>query len=238
MLKRFIIIFFLMLCVSNISVFAGPDDPQPLTPGMSNTINQASEAVNNPGGFVSGLSNKLKDPTFATILQNFDTSLNKIFPALIALCYLLGLFFILKALYSLKKLGYKTAFMQSNSSILAPAALIMIGVILMYTPEFLKIMFLSLYGTSTVTSVIDWQAQHKSTSGGIDGWEASIVPLVGIIQAIGLFAFIRGWFLVVKSSAENAQPGNLSKGAMHIVGGVLAINITGTIDLVNQSLGL
>jgi hypothetical protein len=30
----------------------------------------------------------------------------------------------------------------------------------------------------------------------------------------------------------------LGKGLMHILGGVMAVNITGTIDLVNQSLGL
>ena len=175
--------------------------------------------------------------SFASIFEHLDHSLNKVLPSLIALCYLLGLFFILKALYMLKKLGYKTAFMHAGSSMLGPAALIMIGTILMYTPEFLKIMLLSLYGKSEVTSIVEWKATHQST-GGVDSWESSIIPLVGIIQVIGLFAFIRGWVLVMKATGENAPPGNLSKGIMHVVGGVLAINITGTIDLVNQSLGL
>lgn len=189
-------------------------------------------------GLFSNMSHALNHPaSFSSIFEHLDTSLNKILPSLIALCYLLGLFFILKAFYMLKKLGYKTAFMHAGSSMLGPAALIMIGIILMYTPEFLKIMLLSLYGTSEVTSIVEWKAAHKST-GGVDSWESSIIPLVGIIQVIGLFAFIRGWVLVMKATGENAPPGNLSKGIMHVVGGVLAINITGTIDLVNQSLGL
>ena len=168
--------------------------------------------------------------SFSTIFQNLSNSLNKGFPALIALCYLLGIFFILKALYTLKKLGYKTAFMHAGSSMLGPAAMVIIGVILMYTPGFLKIMFMTLYGTDHVTSVTAWvNAPHfkgaSSGGGSHHNWDTVIKPLIGVIQFIGLCSFIRGWLLVMKSTGENAPPGNLSKGLMHVIGGVLAINI-------------
>ena len=174
---------------------------------------QDSAGQSDPGLF-SNMWHALNHPaSFASIFEHLDTSLNKILPSLIGLCYLLGLFFILKAFYMLKKLGYKTAFMHAGSSMLGPAALIMIGTILMYTPEFLKIMLLSLYGKSEVTSIVEWKSTHQST-GGVDSWESSIIPLVGIIQVIGLFAFIRGWVLVMKATGENAPPGNLSKGIL------------------------
>ena len=53
-----------------------------------------------------------------------------------------------------------------------------------------------------------------------------------------MIAFIRGWILVVKGAQAGSQPGNSSKGLIYVVGGVMAINITGTIDLINATLGI
>lgn len=173
---------------------------------------------------------------FQTIFRNLDESLNQIYPVLVGLCYLLGVFFILKALFMLKKLGYKTAFMHADSGMIGPAGIMLIGVILMYTPSFLEIMFLTLYGTSEVTAVAGWSG--VSGDSNIASWEDAIVPMIGLIQIIGMCAFIKGWITIMKATGANAQPGNLSKGFMHVFSGILAINITGTIDVINRSLGL
>lgn len=175
--------------------------------------------------------------TFQTIFENLDKSLNHVYPVLIGLCYLLGSFFVLKAFFMLKKMGYKTAFMHAGSSLIGPAGVLMIGIILMYTPQVLKILFLTLYGNAEVTSVSAWSGP-ASGGGTAAKWERAIEPMIGLIQVIGLCAFIKGWVQIMKSTGENAPPGNLSKGLLHVFAGVLAINITGTMDVINHTLGL
>ena len=174
--------------------------------------------------------------SFESIFANLDQSLNQIYPVLISLCYLLGVFFILKAFFMLKKMGYKTAFMHAGSSMIGPAAVLITGVVLMYTPKVLEIFFLTLYGTKEVTAVNGWAGVSGDSS--IATWESAIKPMIGVIQVIGLCAFIKGWVHIMKATGENAPPGNLSKGVMHVFAGVLSINITGTIDVINRSIGL
>jgi intracellular multiplication protein IcmC len=58
-----------------------------------------------------------------------------------------------------------------------------------------------------------------------------------LIQIVGLIAFIRGWLILVKT-ATGQQGGGIGKGITHIIGGVLALNIVGTQQVINASLGI
>ncbi len=60
--------------------------------------------------------------------------------------------------------------------------------------------------------------------------------LVIIIQTIGLYAFARGWVLIARGAGQGQQPGNTGKGLMHIFGGILAVNIVGTVEMINNTL--
>ena len=57
-----------------------------------------------------------------------------------------------------------------------------------------------------------------------------------IIQTIGLIAFIRGWVLVARSASQGQPPGGTGKGLVHVFGGILAMNIVGTIQVINNTL--
>jgi intracellular multiplication protein IcmC len=61
-------------------------------------------------------------------------------------------------------------------------------------------------------------------------------PLAIIIQVIGLIAFVRGWVLVARSASQGQPPGGTGKGLIHVFGGILAINIVGTINMINNTL--
>jgi intracellular multiplication protein IcmC len=61
--------------------------------------------------------------------------------------------------------------------------------------------------------------------------------MVLFIQIIGLVAFIRGWMMIAKSASQGGhQQGGFGKGMMHIFGGVMAINIVSTLNVINQTL--
>jgi intracellular multiplication protein IcmC len=55
-------------------------------------------------------------------------------------------------------------------------------------------------------------------------WSQLIDVVVIYIQLVGLIAFIRGWFIMAQAGAPGQQPGSISKGLVHIVGGIVAIN--------------
>lgn len=172
--------------------------------------------------------------TANAIFSHLDDSLNKVYPMLIGLAYTLGVFLMVKSMLMFKKHGYKTAFMSASSSLLGPFAVLIIGIMLMHTPGVLSIFFMSVYGSSDVQNTLTWTSAASS-----DAWYSALVPMIGLIQVIGICAFIRGWLLLLRGAGEQQSgPGSIGKGLIHIVGGVMAVNITGTIDLINRSLGL
>ena len=152
---------------------------------------------------------------------------------LTATCYLVGFSLTVSAIYKLKKFGERTAFMHNSKGLLAPSAAFGIGIYLMYVPTFLETWNETLFGYPNPEATLSWQ----SSNAGID-WADALAPMIGTIQVIGLIAFLRGWLLITKSTGEQPQPGAVSKGFIHVIGGVLAINITGTMDMLAATFGL
>lgn len=169
--------------------------------------------------------------TPSDIFDNLNISMEKIYPSLIRIINLAGYFMILKAFFMLKKLGHRTAFMGGSGSLMGPIGVIFIGIVMINAHEFIKILVTTLF-QDKVQNTKAWEA-----SKGSDSWFTALTPMIGLIQVIGLLAFFRGVIILTKACNENAQPGNVSKGLMHILGGVMAINITGTIDLIDRTLG-
>lgn len=61
--------------------------------------------------------------------------------------------------------------------------------------------------------------------GGAEEWSDLINTVVSYIQLIGLIAFVRGWFILSHSAeSSGGQQGTFSKGLVHIIGGIVAIN--------------
>jgi intracellular multiplication protein IcmC len=59
-----------------------------------------------------------------------------------------------------------------------------------------------------------------------------------IIQTLGYVAFLRGWMMIAKSAGQGGggQGGSTGKGLVHVFGGILAINIVSTLQIVNNTL--
>lgn len=170
--------------------------------------------------------------TLTELFDNLNESMDAIWQMLTAVAYLTGFSMTCSAIYRLKKFGERTAFMHNSKGLIAPSALFIIGVFLMWSPVFIEIMVFTFFG-SGVQSTLAWE----SNSSGID-WAEAIAPMIETIQVIGFIAFIRGWILVTRCTAEQSQPGSVSKGLIHVVGGVLAINITGTMDMLSNTFGM
>lgn len=87
---------------------------------------------------------------------------------------------------------------------------------------------------NTDISVVNEPNYNKSASselmsyanvGGGQEWSDLINTIVAYIQLVGLIAFVRGWFILSHSAeSSGGQQGSFSKGLIHIIGGIMAIN--------------
>lgn len=166
-------------------------------------------------------------------LKNLNKESDAFKRLLMAFSYILGILMILSALLKLKKFGHLNAFQASSAQLIGPLVRIGIGILMFYLPTFIQISTKSVIGSSTQSIL-----EYRSGTGEQGVFETTLRSVGGIIQVVGIFSFIRGWIIVARSTQEGNQPGTLGKGITFVIGGLLAINIYATIDLVKKSLGL
>jgi intracellular multiplication protein IcmC len=160
------------------------------------------------------------------MLSNIQKNLQPIWQMLIALSYTLGVIFVVMAILKLKQYGQMTVMMSNQASMGATLAYFLVGIGLLYLPTLLDMWVMTAWGYST------------DEINGPSGSNIEFMkPVLQIIQVIGLISFLRGWLSLAKLGG-GAQPGTLSKGIMHIVGGILAINVVGTLDMLKATLGI
>lgn len=165
----------------------------------------------------------------AGMLQTLQNNLGPVYRLVIAISYVLGFWFIVDSIFRLKKLGQARTMMSTSASMGKPIGLFVIGLALLYFPTFVDVSIQSLwlYGS---TSVLRYPNEPSI-------WDAFIHPVIDVIRLFGLIAVIRGLTILTKLAHESTQPGTVAKGIMHIIGGVLGINIVGTIHVLRVTFG-
>ena len=137
---------------------------------------------------------------------------------------------MLKAVYMLKKYGQMRTMMAMNVSIAKPMVVLLTGAGLIYVPGIIDVGLDSLWSYNS-NSVLKYPTDTSS-------WEAIINPLIDVVRLFGFIAFVRGWAMIAKFGAEQAQPGTGGKAVMHMIGGLLAMNIVGTWGAVKATFGI
>jgi len=166
----------------------------------------------------------------ASALFNLQDQLDEVWIMLIGITRLCGIGFTFMAVYKLKVYGRMTAFMSQEASILQPMAYLFVGAMLWYTGPLLD------YSVSTIWGY-DYSSVKSYDLSSDPTWSSLIEPITLLVRVIGLIAFLRGWFLILKGTQKGQQQGLLGKGVLHIVGGILAINLIGTVELLRSSFG-
>lgn len=164
--------------------------------------------------------------TLTSMLSNIEGQMSQFDQFFKALFYLTGVSLVFSALMRLKKFGQRTAFMHVEAGIVAPAAQMFIGVALIYSPTLMSTLNETFWAEADPSCSTCYSTSSDST------YEQLIKPMRGIIMLVGMIAFFRGWLILSRSAAQGqSQPGTISKGVTHIVGGFLAINIDKTYEI-------
>ncbi|OGT67828.1 MAG: hypothetical protein A3J38_02160 [Gammaproteobacteria bacterium RIFCSPHIGHO2_12_FULL_45_9] len=141
---------------------------------------------------------------------------------------ILGLALILSGFFQLKKYGEQRSMMSTQMSAFGPTLMIICGSVLLILPEAIGAAVLAFWGTNNPLSY----------DGGPSGYSALIPPLLIMVRVVGVGSFIRGVILLAKSGGQHGQPGQTGKAFTYIIAGVFCIHILGTIDLLENIMGL
>ena len=170
------------------------------------------------------------------ILTNLANSLVPVQRLITGGAYLMGCAFLFKAIYSLKVYGEARTMMSSNTSVKEPVVYLMVGAIFIYFPTAFSMLMQSTFGYQNVLQYAPVNSSNQALDTLFGSGSAVGRPLSMLIQVIGLVAFVRGWVLIARSASQGQPPGGTGKGLVHVFGGILAINIVGTINMINNTL--
>ncbi len=168
-------------------------------------------------------------------LNNMLASISSNVPGLVQFifgaCYVMGIFFVLRAVYKFKAHAQMVSQMSTDKSVAKPLVVLMIGVGLIWLPSLMDTFLATLwnYGTDSVVAYPESTDPFLNITG----------PLVDIVRVFGLIAIVRGWAMLVKLGNDGGQrEGVTGKAMIHILGGILAWNIVGFWEVIQNTLGI
>jgi intracellular multiplication protein IcmC len=182
------------------------------------------------------------------ILVNLEKVLDPALVLLLAISFIVGIFFILKGLLELKAFAMPLTQASRPGELSGPILHIFVGTVLVYIPTTTNVLSSTFFGS--VPSMFNPSGggsveQLGQASNSIMGyasvalesqWATLIDTVVYYMQFIGFIAFIRGW-IIVAHSHHGGEQNSLTKGIIHIVGGILAINFLPLVQAVTNTIG-
>lgn len=146
-----------------------------------------------------------------------------------ALSILIGLFIFMAGIFRLKRYGESRTYMSQQMTIAGPLIMLISGTALMMLPTMLHTALLNFWSSSNPMHYTGY-SNHS--------WEELIPPIIVFVRLIGVGAFIRGIVLFSRTGSEGSQHGSMSKAMLHLLGGILCVNIVGTWKLLQSILGI
>lgn len=162
------------------------------------------------------------------MLINLSQSYSAIFKMVTAIAYVMGLSFLVMSIFSFKQYAESHNSM-SGGGLKAPLLYILVATVFLYLPSAIDTLMESTFGAKD--TALSYSDSGDMVSMGIQ--EA----VFRLSQIVGLIAFIRGWLILAQSAKQGAQPA-LGRALTHIIGGILAINIVGTKNVIWATFGL
>ena len=172
----------------------------------------------------------------ANILANVAKSLPKVQALITGASYLIGMSMIFKAIFYLKIYGESRTMQTQSAHMKEPVMYFLIGSFLLYLPSGLHVLMSTTFGYSSPLAYAPVSSSNPSLNRLFGSGSLVGRPLVLIIQTVGLIAFIRGLVLIARAAGQGSQPGGTGKGLVHVFGGILAVNIVGTLQIINNTL--
>ena len=165
------------------------------------------------------------------MLRNLYSQLEAVWKFLFAFSYVAGICFITIAILKLKQYGQMTVMMSTHAAMGPTIAYLVVGIGLLFLPTFMDTLSWTFWGYSYETGI-------ELANAEVVNFADVIQPMFRLVMVLGLISLIRGWIMLARLGQQGSPPGTMSKGIMHIIGGIAAININGTITILKETFGL
>lgn len=169
---------------------------------------------------------------FNTVMSSLKDNMPAVIRLTMAVSYIVGFWLTVSGILDLKKFGQSHAGGASSqeSGIGGSLLRLLCGITLIYYPSTIHVAVATLWGG-------DGSIQSYTASAN-DQFAYVKEGALKLIQTIGCVSFVRGFVILGNSTKPGAQHGAVGKGILHIIGGILAINIWPTIQVVENTLGI
>lgn len=183
-------------------------------------------------------------PDITAVLSNIQRIFGPLTLMVLWISYVAGIVFIFRAILLFKKFGSQ----QGQGEIGQPLTYLFVGTVLIFLPSASDITMNSLFGqtASIFTGSVNYGAvgtgstlmSYAGSSGMAGQWASFANTLVLYMQFLGFLSFVKGWFIIAKSTSPSGAQGgsSLSKGITHIVGGIALINIVGVMNILSNTI--
>ena len=186
---------------------------------------------------MADMSSLMSSGFYSLSLTTITSSLFSVTKLITASAWLMGISFIIKAIYSMKSMAEQKTQQSTHTNIKEPMFYLLAGAMLIYLPTAVQIFLNSTFGQGAQILAYAPIDSGSSTLSNLFGQGSSLGPIIAlVVQVIGVIAFIRGWVLIARSASQGQPPGGTGKGLAHVFGGIMAMNIVGTLQVVNNTL--
>ena len=160
------------------------------------------------------------------MMEHFVRSFPNLWRLTTAAAYLIGFIFMFRSVRGFKEYGEGSRSHGGMHGVKMPIVLFVVGCALIFTPSTVNVLMMSTFGYGSPLA-------YPETGGKWNQYRNVFL----LINLIGAISFIRGWVMIVGASHQGGHS-SMGKAITHIVGGLLAINIQGTIDIMRRSFGV
>jgi len=168
-------------------------------------------------------------PDFDTVITNIGNNITPFWHLVTAAAYLFGFAFIMRGIFLLKVYGEMRTMMSGQSNLKGAFITLFVGAVLIFSPTIYSSLLLTTFNTASSSPL----QYAKNTTMDY----SSYIALLRFIQLIGLISFVRGWIMLTHTS-NPGQQNAFGKALTHIVGGLFAINIQASIDVLKGTIGM
>ncbi|HVV69902.1 MAG TPA: hypothetical protein VHE99_12880 [Gammaproteobacteria bacterium] len=165
------------------------------------------------------------------LLNNLRMQIPSLVRLVFAMSYTIGVVFCIIGMMKLKHIGEnRGASMSHTGGLVGVMAYMITGTALIYLPSSLHMTtgtFFALGGDSSAFA-------YSSEAAAGMSFDNLVAVVVDIVKLVGLIAFVRGWILLSKVGSQSSH-GTMGKSLVHIVAGILAVNIVTTWEVVRAT---
>ncbi len=177
---------------------------------------------------------KSGDVTLPSMLLHVMESIPSLALMVTSISFISGMMFMINAVWQLRKYGEGVS-MVSQRDIRSGMFSLIMGATLIFLPSTINTLMITVYGSHTITG---YTMPDGIPSTWPSAWVLGRDVIVVFIQFIGLVAIVRGLFHLYKNANGQTQQNGFAKGVVHLIGGVLSMNIIEAKNILYATLGL